>query len=264
MSDERGRCRDARRQLLVAASREQRVHRSVVVDVRVGVDQPGTRLRVGAPDRCDGREVATFRDVRDGLERQHAAYCRAVPRHRTIGSLQRANATCRLCAEAGHPIVPAPVLAGHLGSGRTPGSRASSEGVTPWQGRAGWRCDGSSTGRPLRDSTAHRNALLPRAGSERTRRPAGLACRAKSLLDLGAEELACSIPTRRDGEEPPPAAAGIDASRMPGRATLRGAIAIAAAPPAQAALPASRRTGHASGRRSPTRRELERAQPDPR
>jgi uracil-DNA glycosylase family 4 len=61
--------------------------------------------------------------------------------HRSIASLQRRNARCRRCLEAGFPILPRPVFAGHAGQraylyGLAPG-RIEAETGRPWQGRAG-------------------------------------------------------------------------------------------------------------------------------
>jgi uracil-DNA glycosylase len=55
--------------------------------------------------------------------------------------LQRDNRRCRRCLEAGYPIVPPPVLAGHDGQraylyGLAPGGVEAATG-RPWQGRAG-------------------------------------------------------------------------------------------------------------------------------
>lgn len=55
--------------------------------------------------------------------------------------LQRRNARCRRCLEAGFPIVPRPVFEGHSGQraylfGLAPG-RVEAETGRPWQGRAG-------------------------------------------------------------------------------------------------------------------------------
>jgi uracil-DNA glycosylase len=60
---------------------------------------------------------------------------------RSIAALQRLNRSCRRCADAGYPIVPPPVLAGHAGQraylfGLAPGSVEATSGL-PWQGRAG-------------------------------------------------------------------------------------------------------------------------------
>ena len=62
-------------------------------------------------------------------------------RTRSIVSLQRRNARCRRCLEAGFPIVPRPVFAGRPGQraylyGLAPG-RVEAETGLPWQGRAG-------------------------------------------------------------------------------------------------------------------------------
>jgi uracil-DNA glycosylase family 4 len=62
-------------------------------------------------------------------------------RYRTIPSLQRDNARCRRCLEAGFPIVPRPIFAGAAGQraylyGLAPG-RVEAETGLPWQGRAG-------------------------------------------------------------------------------------------------------------------------------
>jgi uracil-DNA glycosylase len=60
---------------------------------------------------------------------------------RSIGALQRENARCRRCLDAGFPIVPPPVFAGRAGQraylfGLAPG-RVEAEMGLPWQGRAG-------------------------------------------------------------------------------------------------------------------------------
>jgi uracil-DNA glycosylase len=60
---------------------------------------------------------------------------------RSIAALQRRNRRCRLCAEAGFPIVPPPVVAGEAGRraylfGLAPGAVEAATGL-PWQGRAG-------------------------------------------------------------------------------------------------------------------------------
>lgn len=62
-------------------------------------------------------------------------------RVRSIAALQQRNARCRLCLEAGFPIVPRPVFAGRPGQpaylyGLAPG-RVEAETGLPWQGRAG-------------------------------------------------------------------------------------------------------------------------------
>lgn len=62
-------------------------------------------------------------------------------RYDSIAALQRANAACRLCADAGLPIDPSPVFAGRAGQraylfGLAPG-RVEEEIGLPWQGRAG-------------------------------------------------------------------------------------------------------------------------------
>jgi uracil-DNA glycosylase len=65
----------------------------------------------------------------------------AVTRYRSLAALQRDNALCRRCLEAGFPIHPPPVFAGHAGQraylfGLAPGRVEASTG-RPWQGRAG-------------------------------------------------------------------------------------------------------------------------------
>jgi uracil-DNA glycosylase family 4 len=60
---------------------------------------------------------------------------------RSIAGLQRRNAACRRCLEAGFPIDPRPVFAGRAGQraylfGLAPG-RIEAETGRPWQGRAG-------------------------------------------------------------------------------------------------------------------------------
>ena len=61
--------------------------------------------------------------------------------YRSIASLQRDNAVCRACAEAGHPIESKPVFEGHQGQraylfGLAPGI-VEGEERRPWRGRAG-------------------------------------------------------------------------------------------------------------------------------
>ena len=58
-----------------------------------------------------------------------------------LATLQRRNARCRRCLEAGFPIVPPPVFVGHWGQrayllGPAPG-RVETEAGLPWQGHAG-------------------------------------------------------------------------------------------------------------------------------
>jgi uracil-DNA glycosylase len=65
----------------------------------------------------------------------------AVSRVRSLVSLQRQNARCRRCLDAGFPIEPPPVFAGHVGQraylfGLAPGRVEAATGL-PWQGRAG-------------------------------------------------------------------------------------------------------------------------------
>jgi len=61
--------------------------------------------------------------------------------YRSLASLQRDNARCRACAEAGYQIESAPVLEGRAGLraylfGQAPGVVEGAEG-RPWRGRAG-------------------------------------------------------------------------------------------------------------------------------
>lgn len=61
--------------------------------------------------------------------------------YRSIGELQRDNARCRRCAEAGHPLASSPVFEGRPDQraylfGQAPGSVEGAEG-RPWRGRAG-------------------------------------------------------------------------------------------------------------------------------
>lgn len=61
--------------------------------------------------------------------------------YRSIADLQRANAACRRCAEAGFTIASAPVVEGHGAQrayllGQAPGKIEGAVG-RPWQGRAG-------------------------------------------------------------------------------------------------------------------------------
>jgi uracil-DNA glycosylase len=63
------------------------------------------------------------------------------PPYRTLRGLQRANAVCRACAEAGYPLESLPVLEGREGQrayilGQAPGAVEGAEG-RPWRGRAG-------------------------------------------------------------------------------------------------------------------------------
>jgi len=66
---------------------------------------------------------------------------RQAPASARLAALQRRNARCRRCLEAGFPIVPPPVFAGRAGQrayllGLAPG-RVEAEAGRPWQGRAG-------------------------------------------------------------------------------------------------------------------------------
>ncbi|MGA9761933.1 MAG: uracil-DNA glycosylase family protein [Gaiellaceae bacterium] len=61
--------------------------------------------------------------------------------YRSLASLQRDNAVCRACAEAGYPIESMPVFEGHAGQkaylfGLAPGI-VEGEERRPWRGRAG-------------------------------------------------------------------------------------------------------------------------------
>jgi uracil-DNA glycosylase family 4 len=61
--------------------------------------------------------------------------------YRSIPSLQRDNASCRACAEAGFPLESLPVFEGHSGQramivGQAPGLLEGQE-RRPWRGRAG-------------------------------------------------------------------------------------------------------------------------------
>ena len=61
--------------------------------------------------------------------------------YRSLASLQRDNAVCRVCAEAGYPLESLPVFEGRPGQtamilGQAPGVLEGAEG-RPWRGRAG-------------------------------------------------------------------------------------------------------------------------------
>ena len=61
--------------------------------------------------------------------------------YRSLASLQRDNAVCRACVEAGYPLESWPVFEGHAGQralivGQAPGELEGQEG-RPWRGRAG-------------------------------------------------------------------------------------------------------------------------------
>jgi uracil-DNA glycosylase len=61
--------------------------------------------------------------------------------YRSLASLQRDNAVCRACAEAGYPLASLPVLEGRDGQraylfGQAPGALEGEE-RRPWRGRAG-------------------------------------------------------------------------------------------------------------------------------
>jgi uracil-DNA glycosylase len=61
--------------------------------------------------------------------------------YRSLGSLQRDNAVCRACAEAGYPLESLPVFEGRTGQramivGQAPGVVEGAE-RRPWRGRAG-------------------------------------------------------------------------------------------------------------------------------
>jgi uracil-DNA glycosylase family 4 len=62
-------------------------------------------------------------------------------RYRSLPSLQRDNAVCRVCAEAGYPLASLPVFEGRAGQramivGQAPGELEGNE-RRPWRGRAG-------------------------------------------------------------------------------------------------------------------------------
>jgi len=64
-----------------------------------------------------------------------------VKTYRSLASLQRDNAVCRACAEAGYPLASPPVFEGHAGPrayllGQAPGAVEGRE-LRPWRGRAG-------------------------------------------------------------------------------------------------------------------------------
>ena len=61
--------------------------------------------------------------------------------YRSLASLQRDNAVCRACVEAGYPLESLPVFEGHAGQramivGQSPGAVEGDE-RRPWRGRAG-------------------------------------------------------------------------------------------------------------------------------
>jgi uracil-DNA glycosylase family 4 len=61
--------------------------------------------------------------------------------YRSLASLQRDNAVCRACVEAGYPLESLPVFEGHAGQaawilGQAPGIVEGEQG-RPWRGRAG-------------------------------------------------------------------------------------------------------------------------------
>ena len=61
--------------------------------------------------------------------------------YRSLASLQRDNAVCRACADAGFPLASLPVFEGHAGQrayllGQAPGAVEGRE-RRPWRGRAG-------------------------------------------------------------------------------------------------------------------------------
>lgn len=156
--------RDPREQRVdqLALVSDERENRTVVVDIRVDVEQ----LRVCGEcvrDRVDRLPVPTLREVRHGFERQpHRAYSRShggetlrrrrARRHalqvtrrrssyRSLTSLQRDLAVCRACIEAGYPLESLPVRNPHLGQsayifGQAPGP-VEGEARRPWRGRAG-------------------------------------------------------------------------------------------------------------------------------
>src|SRR5256886_14527108 len=101
--------------------------------------------------RLDRSAVASFREVRDGLERQlHGRTLGAVSSsrvtrrrssYRSLASLERDLQVCRACVEAGYPLESLPVLNEHLGQraymyGQAPGI-VEGEKRRPWRGRAG-------------------------------------------------------------------------------------------------------------------------------
>ena len=112
--------------------------------------------------------------------------------YRSIRSLQRDNARCRACVEAGYPLESWPVRAPYAGQraylyGQAPGIVEGEERL-PWRGRAGqtlrrWlRLDGDALYETLLLRIRH--PLLSRPRAVRPRRPHADAARAAALLVL--------------------------------------------------------------------------------
>ena len=114
--------------------------------------------------------------------------------YRSLASLQRDNARCRACVEAGYPLESWPVRAPYHGQraylfGQAPGIVEGEERL-PWRGRAGQtaprlaRARGRRAVRDLLLRLGH--ALLPRAGAFGPRRPDADARASRTSASSGA------------------------------------------------------------------------------
>jgi uracil-DNA glycosylase len=91
---------------------------------------PEGALDGGRLDEVPGADKETTHNLDDRASRR-----------RTVAGLQRANAVCRACAEAGFPLESLPVFEGRAGQraylfGQAPGV-VEGEERRPWRGRAG-------------------------------------------------------------------------------------------------------------------------------
>lgn len=123
---------------------DERDHGAVVIGVEVNVEHSPASGSERRCDRVHRGAIPTLGEVRDGFEQRHRPTLRPMSRSTApaqLAKVQRRNARCRRCLEAGFPIVPSPVFAGHGGQraylfGLAPG-RVEAETGRPWQGRAG-------------------------------------------------------------------------------------------------------------------------------
>jgi len=119
-------------------------HGAVVIGVEVDVEDARASRGECCRDRVDGGAIPALGEIRHGFEQGHRPTLRPMSRSTVTTQLtkvQRRNARCRRCLEAGFPIVLPPVFAGHSGQraylfGLAPG-RVEAETGLPWQGRAG-------------------------------------------------------------------------------------------------------------------------------
>ena len=175
--------------------------------------------------RTARRRARRRRDaLRRPLVRRRPRVTRRQRSYRSLASLQRDNARCRACAEAGYPLESLPVLEGRPGQraylfGQAPGI-VEGEERRPWRGRAGqtlrrWlELDEDEFYATLLLRLGH--ALLPGPAAVRPRRPDADAARAgalRVLARLGAAAAAARADRHGRRARAPAAARPRDADR---------------------------------------------------